>query len=266
VTDLPERLLSGSTDDWARSLLESAELDTPSPEFKRAFRRSLGVALGTTGVLTVSGTSHAAVSAAWLKWLAVGFVLGTAGAGTTVKLVEWREASRAEAPARVDTVQVAGKRATRTPASAKPEPTSGVSGATTPAPVAQSTVEADTGAKAATVSANRPTPVLEVDRSEPGAPKTTTLSIEMTRLEAVHVALARGDARSALRELDAYQESFSSGALSVEARVLRIEALTALGDHLTARMLAQRFLSEQPDSPYAKRVASHLLPASGTNP
>ena len=262
MTDLPERLLSGVASDWERSLLESAaELDAPTPEFKRAFAGRLSTALSAAGVLTVSSAGHAAAGLSWLKWLAVGFVVGTAGAGAGSQLVDWTKhdaptALRSAAPPSHDGPAVAHKVATpsalltstASPALARrapSTPTSSVNAESQPA-----------------FSGLAPTVAVQISHSGPGTQKAPALSVEMAELEFVREALARGDAARALSGLDAYDARHLNGSLFIEAHVLRIEALAAAGQVAAARSLARRFLSEQPGSPYTKHVTSIALSAS----
>lgn len=250
--DLPERILSGAAGDWERSVLESATLDAPSPEFKHAFAHSLGVALGSASVLTVGGTSHAALSATWLKWLAVGFVVGTAGATTGAKLADWQmtESAKSAPETKAMTRHALGQRQqSALVASAAPS----ASEQPAPPPATPSVMVAPVSA----VLASAPLSTgVRAGGLEPGEVQAPSLRAEMTQLEAARSALAHGDTRSALQQLDDFEAHHALGALRIEARVLRIEALSASGDRQAARSLAQRFLAQQPDSPYAKRIVS----------
>ena len=69
-------------------------------------------------------------------------------------------------------------------------------------------------------------------------------------------ALAEGDPATSLSKIDEYSQSFAQPALLPEATVLRIEAFVALGRIEEARQVAGRMLSDQPDSPYARRIRS----------
>lgn len=86
-----------------------------------------------------------------------------------------------------------------------------------------------------------------------GAP---ALSDELKELDRARAAVAAGDARGALSELDRYGRDFPNGMLRQEAMVLRIEALHAAGDDATARSLVDRFTAAYPDSAHARRLRS----------
>jgi hypothetical protein len=261
MTELPERLLSGSAGEWEKALLESAQLDAPSIEFKRTFSRRLSVALGSASVL-ISGTSHALGGVTWMKWLAVGFMVGTAGAGGGVQLSNWIErdapaVTRPSAKARPIHATVSrtspeprAPDATESPSAEQVVPSNPAKGVNTP-PVA------------AFALLNSVPSRNDAAASPAAAP---ALRAEMARLESIRAALSRGDARAALRNLDIYDSEYPSGALSIESRVLRIEALAAASESRAAVALVQRFLSEHPDSPYAKRIASLALAVSKANP
>ena len=83
--------------------------------------------------------------------------------------------------------------------------------------------------------------------------------------EARH-ALASGDAAASLRLLDGYDRRFAQPILTVEATVLRVEALIALGRIDEARGIARGMLAAQPDSPYAQRVRSLIGTATSRIP
>jgi hypothetical protein len=81
-----------------------------------------------------------------------------------------------------------------------------------------------------------------------------TLSDEIAALDGARRALDANQAREALALLDRHDRDFSPAALDVEASVLRIQALAALGRTGEARSLASSFLLAHPDLPQARRV------------
>jgi hypothetical protein len=101
------------------------------------------------------------------------------------------------------------------------------------------------------------TPALVVQR--------VRLADEVRAFERAESAFSRGDIETAASELTLYERSFSHGALSREAQVLRIEIVEARGDHVAARVLATAFLEANPSVPAARRVR-RLLMQSGGNP
>jgi outer membrane protein assembly factor BamD (BamD/ComL family) len=75
-------------------------------------------------------------------------------------------------------------------------------------------------------------------------------------IDAARRALAQGNFRGALAELDTYDRSAKPGALVREARVLRIEALQRAGETARARALAEQYLLEFPQDAHATRLRS----------
>jgi outer membrane protein assembly factor BamD (BamD/ComL family) len=86
------------------------------------------------------------------------------------------------------------------------------------------------------------------------APPTSALSDEIALIASARAALARGDARAALGELDRYAQQFSHGMLRPESLAARVDALCALGERERARAVAEAFVEEFPSSALAARV------------
>jgi hypothetical protein len=89
----------------------------------------------------------------------------------------------------------------------------------------------------------------------PSAPS-STLTAEVEVLDRVRRALARGDGRSALRDLDVYAQSFAQPVLGAEAYVLRVDALLEEGERAKAVALSREFLEANPASPHAPHLRS----------
>jgi hypothetical protein len=87
-------------------------------------------------------------------------------------------------------------------------------------------------------------------------PPPSPLAAELLVLDEARRALSDGDAASSLRQLEAYAQRFQRPVLSIEASVLRLESLVALGRSGEARRLATDLLRAQPNGPYAQRVRS----------
>lgn len=84
----------------------------------------------------------------------------------------------------------------------------------------------------------------------------STFSEELALVSAARSALEAADVRTCLREVDRYEERFRSGVFAHEMEVIRIEALVGSGERARAELLAKRFLSSNPNSPYADLVRS----------
>jgi hypothetical protein len=86
------------------------------------------------------------------------------------------------------------------------------------------------------------------------ARRAAMLTEELGAIDHARVALARGDARRALEQLDAYDRRFPGGRLQIEAEVMRIDAFAKLGRKDVARQRADVFLKRHPNSVLATRV------------
>jgi TolA-binding protein len=84
--------------------------------------------------------------------------------------------------------------------------------------------------------------------------KSAPLSAELSALDAARSSLVAGDPTTALSALDAYSRKFPRGRLSLEAEVLRIDALAKSGQTAAARQRASAFIRRHPDSVLATRV------------
>ncbi|HEY2406104.1 MAG TPA: hypothetical protein VGI10_08875 [Polyangiaceae bacterium] len=252
--ELPRRIVEGGAGEWAQDFVRSARVDPPSQRFRRGIAKELGVAVGAVGITSTTTTAAKALgSLLWLKWLAIGSALGVAS--TLTLSYAFKPAVRPSTP-RVSATGVAAAEPV-----ARPRPQSAIAAAVEPPPAVS--------AEAWPANAHRPDARLAASANVNGRPgaaavaapapaASSTLGAEMAAIDLVHGALAANDAHRALQGLDRYQQSFPSGVFSLEAQVLRIEALSALGQREEARGLAQRFLVEQADSPYVRRVRSLL--------
>jgi len=99
------------------------------------------------------------------------------------------------------------------------------------------------------------------ERTPPAPPTDQSVGSEVGLLDEVRRALSSGDTKTALSTLDRHSERFRVGVLQPEAAALRIQALVAAGNHAQAEAQAERFLSQYPDSPHARRVRALLAKA-----
>lgn len=84
------------------------------------------------------------------------------------------------------------------------------------------------------------------------------LAAELAALDAARAKLGAGDARAALVLLDAYQREFPKARLSLEAEVLRIDALDRAGHVEAARRRAAAFVQNHPKGVLTGRVKRYL--------
>jgi hypothetical protein len=85
-----------------------------------------------------------------------------------------------------------------------------------------------------------------------------TLANELGALRQIRQALRGNDGTAALALLDRYDTGEYGKSLSLEASVLRVEALDAVGRRAEAQALARRFVRENPDSPLAERAQTFI--------
>jgi hypothetical protein len=274
----PGRIVD-SGNEWAREIIRSARSDVPSEQFRRRLARQLGVASAAAG-LSAAASAKAVATGLWLKWMVVGAAAGVLTAGGATAVVSLREAnpaasvatrSRVAPPANEPAaraqlgaqplVREATAPALTSPAShgfgAVPNTSVELRAAGSPkgnAPVARSRLRPnqldrnDSNALRATAAGSQPS-------ATPSASSAAaTLLEELALINSVRVALANNAADAALRSLDDYASKHPSGGLTMEALVLRVSALAALGDRASAKRLADAFLATHPDSPYAQRL------------
>src|SRR5262245_9668972 len=105
-----------------------------------------------------------------------------------------------------------------------------------------------------------PAPVVKeaAQSAEANAPAAVLLREELAALDHARLALAGGNARRALEELEGYDRRFPGGRLQLEAEVLRIDALAKLGRKDAARQRAEVFLRRHPNSVLTTRVRAHV--------
>jgi hypothetical protein len=84
------------------------------------------------------------------------------------------------------------------------------------------------------------------------------LARELASIDAARAALSRGDASGAVTRLDQYARSYPRGRLTLEADVLRIDALAESGRTEAARAHARDFLRRHPNSVLAAHVRTRL--------
>jgi hypothetical protein len=233
-----------------RLLLASAELDRPPPDSVTRTLRAAGAASAVaTGLLAAQGASASLAgkvggSFALVKWLVLASCLGAGAFGVAT----WHK-SRVAHSAAVSVVSAPAPRAAALPA--VPIPAASLE------PIA-AVAESAVPASAELVAPARSASVRAAPSASAGQPDLTR---DIAALDQARQALRAGHAADALAALDRYDAEFGkSGALRVEASVLRIEATARVGNLSRARALARSFLAHNPKSPYATRVKAVLEP------
>jgi hypothetical protein len=87
-----------------------------------------------------------------------------------------------------------------------------------------------------------------------------SLEQELAGLARVRAALDRGDAKAALSELHRFDQGQGFRKLTVEAKLLRIEALAQAGKTDESRAEARRFVETNPNNPLVDRAEKFARP------
>lgn len=220
-------------DDAPGFALLRAARDVPGPPEGALEQTLSGLGVGGTALAATAGAK--AGTASWAsvgKWLAAGVALGVAGSAGVTAVQEWQRPQATVQRTNSVALPSPAHSATTQPAHEQP-PAPALSAA--PAPAASS------GRAARGVLPAR-------DSKAPG------LAAEIERLDQVHHALTRADARAALAALDTYDAEFRGGQLAPEAALLRVRALVAAGQAAAGRELAERLILVSPDPDYAARL------------
>jgi hypothetical protein len=221
-----------------------------------ARRRALAFTGAAAGIAASTGVA-AASTVSLVKTFVLCVCVGAAGGGV-MSLAASETASRLQAPSVTPRGEPA-RRAPAPPIAFAPVPALG--------PTAQPPTEAVIEPAAPTPEAppgeldakplSRSKPIAAGESSAPPSrvePPGTSLFEEQRFIESARAAVARGDARAALSELDAYDRAFARKQFGPEALALRVEALRGNGQLTAARALAESFARFYPNHPLLSRV------------
>lgn len=226
----PPRLLEDAPTELESSLLQAGRAYRPSPDT----RAKALAALGLAGSAALLSKSSAAAGSLWsLKSLIFGGAVLTLAMGSAVVVLSSSARPTRDAPA-VTTPQPDPVALPAEPRA----PTTTSSATTVPAPRAS---------QAAPPSEATPP-------TASGVPRAASITAELAAIDAARSALAAGDNRRALTLLDDHAKRFPRGRLSLEAEVLRIEALARSGQRAAASARAQAFADRYPSSVFTPRV------------
>lgn len=246
MTD-PHRLIDEGADEFERELLRAGRRDQMSNRSRAAILASLGVAaplpFAVNDPLQTAAASSSAAGKALLAKIAAG-TLGALGLATGVYLAQSPAAPTAQ------------------PAPVALEPPAGLTIPAAPSaqlvPAPEIVLPSATNSDQDTKSETRVSPKQGTDR---GLRPADSITQELSQIEAARGALRSGDPARSLRLLSEYSQQHPKGSLRTEATVLRIEALSASGDHAAASRLGKQFLAQSPNGPYARRIRSLLAQA-----
>jgi len=262
MTEL-RRLLEVTESDAERALLQAGRSYRSSRETRSKTLAALGLA-GSSALVAVTAVSTATASAAastsvgatGLTSTAVSslatiagssgakilLALSLAGVGTAVPLGYWALHHRSEPTA---IVRAAETRPGRAVANAR----ASVPSAPASEP-AQMPLAPPVEVPAVTATAPR------ARASARSAP--VSLAQELAALDAARAMLARGNGEGALFLLDGYDRSCPRGKMTLEAEILRIDALAKSGQGRDARRRAEQFVKLHPSSVLAVRARTYL--------
>jgi hypothetical protein len=233
----PPRLHIEPESELERSLLDAGRSYSASS----ASRAKVLAALGVVGVTASSTSAASAVTKAGaVKWLAATALL----AGVAIPTARYLARHSA-----TPSSSVSAPRASTAPAAAAVSPSA-------LAPIDAHEPSSSVGEAAAIEPAANGANGAPHDDSKPTS--ASPLAAELSALDTARAALAAGNPTAALSGLDAYAHNFPHGKLSLEAEVLRIDALAKSGQVAAAQKRAQAFMKRHPDSMLASRVRAYV--------
>jgi hypothetical protein len=244
------------------ALLRAGRAETMSDETRRKVLAGIGVGGAALGLAVSSSVGNGSAGwVSWPAWLKTGLVLSALGgiAGTLAFFglgsPQPQQVSAPKSPAAA--VQPA---VVQPPAAAQPaKPASPTNPGVEPGvPVYQATdLPVDPGQLGVTKPSG-------ASKNESSAAVAPSLAAELDAIRPAKARLASGDARGALTQIRQYRAEFPNGKLGVEATVIEVEALVALGQRGAAERLAAPLLKG--DSPYAARLRTLLGQNSAPKP
>lgn len=260
----PSRLLESSSHPGVRELLRAGIDESPRPA---ALQRT-AVALGVSGSIAsvtaaASATGGAALAttvatpttfALAAKWIAIGTLCGGGLAASAQAVSDF-----AAAPPRAATVTQRVASAPATPVASavvvanpeRAEPAEASIARTQLPMAARPEASVNVAAPDRSAPATAPSPALPASASLPDA---LSLAREVTTIDAARAALSSGNASDALARIDGYFARARTGTLDREAELLRIDALTALGQRDAAAAHARAYAATYPRDPRLSRL------------
>lgn len=215
----PTRLLNSAVSESELRLLRAGSSEEPPPEALQRLAATLGVrpsAVQLSPAGSSAGTAQLTALGAKLPFATI--LASVTGASLVVGATVWFAMRSAETPV-----------------------------LTAPRPAAPQVAESQPRATEIEPPAARPNPVARAAAGD-------ALAEEIARLDAVRHMLAANRLAPALAALQSYERDYAAGSLRQEATLLRIEALQRAGRKVEARVLADRYLADNPDSPHGPRI------------
>lgn len=243
-------------DPLTNDILDSALDDVPSSGARDRLLATLDLLPADAGPKQAS-SGHGILGARYLQVAGLALALG---ASASVVSLRW-PAPNPSNTSNVNTVAVVGNMESAmapAPREGADVPSAEVTRRAPPSPSADSTppaTEARAENRAKPTARVTPPPSVSQGRE---ASTGASLGREVARVTAARAALATGEVQRALTLLDSYDAEFPDGTLTVEASVLRIEALARSGRRDEARRLGNQFLGRHPRGAFARRVERSL--------
>jgi hypothetical protein len=249
----PPRLLDEMTG-LDRAVLEAARADEPSPVQRRRVLAALGAA-GATGFSTSAASASllAKLGALGSAKVFIGLVVVGSGVGWTLL---HRDAPKS-APATVVVVTTSFATSAVSPTVGFP-PTQATQDVAT---AVSEIVPAPQVTSVASVAPKKPPKIAKAILAPPVL-EASSFTRELGLIDEARLSLAAHQAGKALAALDRRDVEFPTGALALEARVLRVEALAAAGDGKSASAIAADFLERHPGSIYEARLLKYVAEKS----
>lgn len=263
-------LLHEDADEFERELLGSAsEHESPPPGARERAMAAIGLLPAAPGASrgpasTTSAGSHSSALAGLA--LAAALVVGGTVIGVSFKSFDSRAGTQngGGASSNAGVTSDAHVEPIEHPVSAPP---TSVAEAAAAAPSITPDVlpNARPERTAAIPSARRVPEHVKVESAPAGRVDDDALARETLLIDEARRAVASGDPARALGLLDVHDRDFSPAAFSVDAEVLRIEALEKVGRTADADRLAQAFLVRHVEGSYARRVQAVRARISGAS-
>lgn len=225
----PRRIVEGE-DDFAKSLLASAEVDAPDASSRRTAAAALGI-----GIVPTPSPAPTTVSAGLVGKVGVVALLGV---GVLAGVLYEPGAPERPAPPTIVLEEVVESDLV----------TSDLEVERPVVPPAPEVVpEAPAAAPAKVRVARTKAPV-----------ESSGLDAEIRLIDTARAAYARGRHARALKHLNTYERRFASGMLAEEAAALRVLALDGAGRSDAARTAARAFVERYPKSSHGARIEALL--------
>jgi hypothetical protein len=255
----PSRLLESSSHAGVRELLRAGIDESPRPAALQRTALALGVsgsivsataAASATGAAVVTSAAAPTTLALAAKWIAIGTLCGGGLAASAQAVSDF---AATPPPAAAVTNRLVGTPAAQVASAIV------VTHAGPAEPAAPQIIEAQPPGPARSTptrtSTSTPSPALPASASLPDA---QSLAHEVTTIDAARAALSAGRAANALAQVDGYFARARTGTLDREAELLRIDALTALGQRDAAAAHARAYAANYPRDPRLGRLRALL--------